>query len=68
MFAPIWRYLVSASAMFVILRFVQTALPNGVVGIMISCIMGAVIYALILLALKDAFLIEQLNAVFKRSK
>lgn len=68
MFAPIWRYLVSATAMLVILRFVQTALPDGVVGIMISCIMGAIIYVLILLALKDAFLIEQLNAVFKRRK
>lgn len=68
MFAPIWRYLVSAAAMLVILRFIQTALPNGAVGIMISCLTGAVIYVLMLLALKDAFLIEQLKAVFKRRK
>lgn len=68
MFAPIWRYLVSAAAMLFILRLVQTVLPDGAVGIVISCLMGACIYVLILLALKDAFLIEQLNTVFKRRK
>ncbi len=61
-------YIISSLIMFLICFFVGKIMGDGLLSVVLQVIIGIVVYALMLLRLKDAFAIETLNRVKSKLK
>lgn len=60
------KYLLAGTVMLIILNIVLTKLKADVVSTIIIVVIGAVVYMVALIIMRDSFLLEQINAFFNR--
>ena len=65
-FVPSWRYAIAGAIMFVATLCLKRFLTTGVLSLIILIGAGVFIYGIILVVLKDTFLVENLNRFFCR--
>lgn len=62
-FKDIYKYLVSGIAMLIVLLFVKRIISYNLFGLLILVAIGAIVYAIMLILLKDEIVMEQLNNI-----
>lgn len=65
-FAPCWKYLLSGSAMLLIVDVLKTKFSGGIVSLGVLICAGGLSYVAILLILRDRFFIDNINKILKR--
>ena len=60
-----WKKCISASVMLIIVHYAVINIYNSTIAIFSSVVIGAITYVLMLLTLKDDFIIEAQKAAFK---
>lgn len=62
------NYIISSVVMFVICLIIGNIIVNNVLSLLVQCLMGALVYGIMLLLLKDKFVFEILNKMKGKSR
>ena len=64
--ASSWRYLIAGGIMLTVLRAISSQFTPTIIHTVVLVVIGALLYLIVLLALKDSFFISNAQAVLKR--
>lgn len=67
-FLPSWKYYVSGIVMFLLLEVLKMRLDTNILGLLILVVAGIVIYGLMLLLMRDSFVLEQIKGLLAKRK
>ena len=64
----IWKYVISGLIMFILIKLILFHFLNRIIGLVLAILIGVATYGIVLVLLKDEFLLEELKKMFNKIK